>query len=107
MGIKTELLKMLMSGDGRSAAWCLQPELGKSERSASPSPKVGIRLRCPQRSGQWQWFPPRHPPSLATTTTTANGCVAFILPTADGDVGAKTNSLLVLQNFCQDNKIKF
>ena len=54
MGIKTELL-MLMSGDGRSA-WCLQPELGKSERSASPSPKVGIRLRCPQRSGQW--FPP-------------------------------------------------
>ena len=99
MGIKTELL-MLMSGDGRSA-WCLR----KSERSASPSPKVGIRLRCPERSGQW--FPPRHPPSLATTTTTANGCVAFILAAADGDVGAKTNSLLVLQNFCQDNKIKF
>ena len=101
MGIKTELL-MLMSGDGRSA-WCLQPELGKSERSASPSPKVGIRLR-------WTVFPSRvteYPPSLATTTTPANGCVAFILPTADGDVGAKTNSLLVLQNFCQDNKIKF
>ena len=87
------------------SALCLHPELGKSERSASPSPKVGIRLRCPQRSGQW--FHPRHPLSLATTTTPANGCVAFILPTADGDVGAKTNSLLVLQNFCQDNKIKF
>ena len=35
MGIKTELL-MLMSGDGRSA-WCLQPELGKSE-SQPPLP---------------------------------------------------------------------
>ena len=99
MGIKTELL-MLKSG-----AWCLQPELGKSERSASPSPRVGIRLQV--STAQWTVVPSRHPPSLATTTTTANGCVAFILPTADGDVGAKTNSLLVLQNFCQDNKIKF
>ena len=40
---------------------------------------------------QWTVATSRHPPSLATTTTTANGCVAFILPAADGDIGAKKN----------------
>ena len=106
MGIKTELL-MLMSGDGRSVGVCSQSLV--RVRGQPPLPlkwgsDSGVLSAVDTDSAS---LPARHPPSLATTTTTANGCVAFILPTADGDVGAKTNSLLVLQNFCQDNKIKF